>query len=124
MRNRLYANVIRIEIVIHTSIFPPKDSIHAVHAVLMQGPCGRYMQSAKSFEVGGSQRLYDARAFAEPGSEDSVGILEHAVFQTDDNELRALEPSLDQTPYILRVREVQSGVNLIQDVHRCRFELE
>lgn len=41
------------------------------------------------------------RAFAEPRAEDAVGILEHAVLETDNNELRAFEACLDQATNVL-----------------------
>ncbi len=64
------------------------------------------------------------RALAEPGPEDSIRILEHAIFQTHNNELTALEPCLDQSADILRMREVQCGIDLVENVHRGGLELE
>ena len=49
------------------------------------------------------QGLDVTRALAEPRAEDTVGILEHAVLETDDNELRALEACLDQATNVLGV---------------------
>lgn len=40
---------------------------------------------------------------AEPRAEDTVGILEHAILQRDDDELRPLEAGLDQSTNVLRV---------------------
>lgn len=56
-----------------------------------------------SFKVGSSQSLHHTSAFAEARAKDAVRVLEHAVLQTDDDELRALEPRLDQTTDILRM---------------------
>ena len=39
--------------------------------------------------------LYHTRAFTEPRFKYSISILEHAILETDDNELRAFEPRLD-----------------------------
>lgn len=63
--------------------------------------------------------LYHTCAFAEPRSEDSVCILEHAIFQTNDDKLAAFKPRLYKPPDILGVREIKGRVNLVQDVHRC-----
>ena len=54
----------------------------------------------------------------------AIRILEHAILQTDDNELGALEARLDQTTDILRMRQVKRGIDLVQDVHWCGLELE
>ena len=74
------------------------------------------------------------------GPKQHVGVLEHALFQGHDNELRMLKVILDHCTNVLRVAQVQSRINLIasffkmrmrpsfgraylvQDVHRCRFE--
>lgn len=65
-----------------------------------------------------------ARAFTEACPEYSVGILEHAILQTDDNELRTLEPCLDETANILRMGKIQSSVNFVENIHRRRLELK
>lgn len=76
------------------------------------------------FHIGRSQRLHNAVPLAESCPEDAVGVLEHAVLQRDDDELRSLEAGLDQTADVLRVRHIEGSVNLVQNVHRCRFELQ
>lgn len=55
------------------------------------------------FHISRSQGLDDTRSFAESRPEDPVGVLEHAVLQGDDDELRSLEARLDQTADVLRV---------------------
>ena len=77
-----------------------------------------------SSHISWRQSLDHARPFAEPRLEYAVRILEHSIFQAHDDELRALELRLDETSNVLRVRQVESGVDLVQDVHRCRLELE
>lgn len=71
-----------------------------------------------------SQRLNHACSVAKPCTEDAIGILKHAVLETDNDELRALEPGLDQTTNVLCVREIQGGIDLVQDVHGSRLELQ
>lgn len=75
-------------------------------------------------EVRGREGLHHAGALAEAGAEDAVGVLEHAVLEGDDDELGALEARLDEPADVLRVRQVQRRVHLVQDVHRRRLELE
>lgn len=55
------------------------------------------------FQVGRRQRLNYTRSLAEPRPENPVRVLEHAVLQTDDDELGALEPRLYQPANILRM---------------------
>ena len=50
-----------------------------------------------------------------------VGVLKEALFETDDDELAALEIFLDHEANVLRVMQVQSRVNLIEDVERGRL---
>ena len=57
-------------------------------------------------EVRGGQGLDHTGALAEAGAEDAVGVLEHAVFQRHDDELRTLEPGFDEAADILRVRQI------------------
>ena len=57
----------------------------------------------KSPHIRRRQSLNHTSAVHKPRPEDAVGIAEHAVLQTDDNELAALEPSADETTNILRV---------------------
>jgi hypothetical protein len=60
-----------------------------------------------------ARRRYDRGAINKPRAEDAVGVLKHAVFQTDDNELGALEPCLEETPNILRMGEIEGGIDLV-----------
>jgi hypothetical protein len=61
---------------------------------------------------------------AEPRPENAVGILKHAILQTDHDELAALEPRLDDAADVLRVREIQRRVHFVEDVHGRGFELQ
>lgn len=61
---------------------------------------------------------------AETSAEEYVGVGEQAFLQRNDDELAAREARLEQLTDVLRVRKVQGGINLVQDVHRCRFELQ
>ena len=68
--------------------------------------------------------LHHTGALAETRLEDAVRVLEHAVLETDDDELRALEARLDQAADVLRVRQIQRRVHLVEDVHGRRLELQ
>jgi hypothetical protein len=77
-----------------------------------------------SLEIGGRERLHHTCALAEARLEDAVGVLEHAVLQTDHDKLRALEARLDQATNVLCMRQVQRGVDLVENVHGRRLELQ
>ena len=66
----------------------------------------------------------DAGAIAESRAEKDVRVREEALFERDDDELRPAEPRAEQLADVLRVREVQCRVDLIQDVHRRGLELK
>ena len=61
-------------------------------------------------------------AVDEFGPEDAVGVVEHALLQGHHNELRIGEVRADHATDVLRVAQVQRGVNLVQDVNRRRLE--
>ena len=48
-----------------------------------------------SLHVGRRKRLDGTGSVRKSGPEDPICVLEHAILQTDDDELGALEPSLD-----------------------------
>jgi hypothetical protein len=54
-------------------------------------------------EIRRRQRLNHTGTLTEPGSKNPIRIHEHAVFQGHNNELTALESSLDQSTDILRM---------------------
>lgn len=66
----------------------------------------------------------NACTVSELSPEQHIGIIEQAVLQTDYNELRILEPVLEQLANMLGMRKIESGVDFVQNVHWCRFELE
>ena len=68
--------------------------------------------------------MHHAGALAEPGAKDPIRILEHAVLETDYDELAALEATLDQATNVLWVREVERRVDFIENVHGRRLELQ
>lgn len=76
------------------------------------------------FHIGWSQSLHDTCSLTESCPEDTVRVLEHAVLQRDNDELGSLKPGLDQTTDVLCVRQVQSSVHFVQNVHRSGFELQ
>lgn len=53
-----------------------------------------------------------------------VRILEQALFQADDQELRLGEVLADHLPNILRVTQVQCRIDLIQNVQGRRLILQ
>lgn len=73
--------------------------------------------------VGSCQGLNNASTVHKASAKDTVRVLEHAVLQTDDDELRALEPGFDKTADILRVGQVERSVNFVQNIHWRRLEL-
>ena len=66
----------------------------------------------------------NARTVSELCSEQHIGIIKQPVLQTDHNELRILEPILEQLPDMLGMGEIERGVDFVQNVHWSRFELE
>lgn len=80
--------------------------------------------SLYSLHIGWGKRLNNTGALAESCTEDAVGVLEHAVLQGHHNELRALEASLNQSTNVLGMRQIERGVDLIENVHWRRFELQ
>ena len=77
-----------------------------------------------SFQVGWREGLNNARAFAESRPEYPVRVLKHPIFQAYNDKLGSFEPCLDQTYNVLRVTKVQRRIDLVEDVHRRRLELE
>jgi hypothetical protein len=65
-----------------------------------------------------------ARGVEEACAEQDVRVCEEALFERDDDELRAAEARPEERADVLRVREVQRRVDLVEDVHRCRLELQ
>ena len=63
------------------------------------------------------QRLHHTRALLEPGAENPIGILEHAILQAHDDELRPAEPGFDQPADVLGVGQVERSVDFVEDVH-------
>ena len=55
---------------------------------------------------------------------DAVRVREHAVLQTDDDELTSAEARPDQATDVLGVGEIESGVDFVENVHGCWGVLE
>lgn len=68
--------------------------------------------------------LDDGSSVSEARPEEHVRVREEALLERDDDELRALEARSEQLPDVLRVRQVEGGVNLVQNVHRRGLELQ
>lgn len=70
------------------------------------------------------ESLDHTRAIHEPRPENAVRVRKHAILQTDDDELTAAEARADQATDVLGVGEIESGVDLVEDVHGCWGVLE
>lgn len=70
------------------------------------------------------ESLNHARAIHKPCPEDAVRVREHAVLQTDDDELTSAEARPDQATDVLGVGEIESGVDFVENVHGCWGVLE
>jgi hypothetical protein len=57
-------------------------------------------------------------------AEDTIGVFEHAVLQTDNDELRATELGPDEAANVLRMREIQRCIDFVKNVQRRWLELE
>lgn len=70
------------------------------------------------------ESLDHTRAIHKPCPENAVRVREHAILQTDDDELTAAEARADQATDVLGVREIESGVDFVENVHGCWGVLE
>ena len=78
----------------------------------------------QSSQIRRSKRLYNTRTLTESRPEYPVRVLKHAILQTDDDELTSLEPRLDESTNVLGMGQIESGIDLVQNVHRSRFALK
>jgi hypothetical protein len=60
-----------------------------------------------------TRRSHNTSTINKPCPEDAVGILEHAILQTDDDELGALESCLKKASNVLGMGEIERGVDLV-----------
>ena len=68
--------------------------------------------------------LDDASAVAKAGAKEDIRISEEALLERDDDELGAAEACAEERADVLRVREVERSVDLVEDVHRRGLELQ
>ena len=68
--------------------------------------------------------LNHTRPISKPRPKQHVRIREKALLERDDDELGAAEARAEEVAYVLSVREVECGVDLVEDVHGRRLELE
>ena len=59
---------------------------------------------------------YRRNTFDKFGAEHYVCIVEHALFQRNNDELRVREVFAQHLANILRMREIQCGIHLIQNI--------
>jgi hypothetical protein len=68
--------------------------------------------------------LHDTRTIAEARPEKDIGIRKQPLLQGHHDELRTLEPCTEQLADVLCMRQIEGGVDLIEDVHWCWLELQ
>jgi len=90
---------------------PCKSPSHPYTTILLFLPTTTLLCSL--LEIRSRQSLYHTRPIHEPRPKDPIRILKHSIFQTDDDELRAFESRLDQSANVLRMWEIQSGVDFV-----------
>ena len=66
----------------------------------------------------------DASAITESRAEKHIRVRKQTLFQRDNDELCPAEPCSEERADVLRVREVQCCVDLVQDVHWRGLELK
>ena len=67
--------------------------------------------------------LYNRSPVPESSPKQNIGIGKQAFLERDDNELTAFEAISEELPDVLCVLQVESGVNLVENVHGSRLEL-
>ena len=65
-----------------------------------------------------------ASAVAETRAEENVGVGEETLLERDDYELCAAEACAEERADVLRVGQVERGVDLVEYVHRRWLELQ
>jgi hypothetical protein len=63
------------------------------------------------------ESLHGRPVLVEGYLEQHIGILEEALFQTNDHKLAALEEATNHQADVLGVTQVKSRIDLIKDVH-------
>jgi hypothetical protein len=101
-----------------------KDSITTRITINTRTQTSKHLHRDPSLHIRRRQRLHHTRTIHEPRPEDPVRIRKHAVLQTHDDELAAAEARADQAADVLRVRQVEGRVDLVEDVHGCWRVLE
>ena len=71
-----------------------------------------------------SNALHLAAVVLELNLVQHVGVAEQTLLEGNNQELAVLEKTLDHEADVLGVRQVQGGVDLVQDVQRGRLVLE
>lgn len=76
-----------------------------------------------------STRIFDAEggspcSIAEACTKEDVCVRKEPLFERHDYKLAARKARLEELPNVLRMGEIQGGVDLIKNVHRRRLELQ
>lgn len=90
----------------------------------MQDPSHHHSSLPPSLKIRSSQRLNNTSPLTKPRPKDAIGILKHAILQTNNNKLTALEPGFDQSSNILCMWQIERSVYLVENVHGRWLELE
>lgn len=82
------------------------------------------MRLGQLFQLPGRHHRDDTGAFTKSRPKNPICVLEHAVLQTDNDKLRILKPSLNDSTDVLGVGQIEGGVDFVKNVHGCRLELQ
>jgi hypothetical protein len=85
---------------VHNQTSTPQTPAHATN----QTAYAKREYPNPSHSATATRSLYNTRPVNETRTEDTVRVLEHAVLETDDNELTALEARLEEATDILCMR--------------------
>lgn len=76
-------------------------------------------------KAGGQKtHLNDTRSIPESRLEQHIGIGKESLLETDNDKLAALEAIAKQLADMLRVLQIECGVDFVENVHGRGFELE
>ena len=68
--------------------------------------------------------LYDGSTIPEACTEQDIRVRDQALFEQNNGESGAIEARKEELADVLHAREVEGGVNFVEDIHRGRFELK
>lgn len=105
--------------------FPgPQTRYHSEHQTQSENTANYNPSMRSSLHIRRRERLDNTSTVHEPRPENPVRVREHAILQTDHDELTAAEARADQSADVLRVGKVEGGVDFVENVHGCWGVLE